>query len=125
MSPFKDRVIQIIRMIPQGRVASYGQVAAYAGLPRAAREVGWTLRDSKEDMPWWRVLNNAGKISIDGNMSADKTLQRKLLEGDGIEVADDFTLDMEKYRWRLDTQTIKQLRLDDEYIEKLVTKYGV
>jgi len=123
MSPFKDRVISIIRMIPQGKVASYGQIAAYAGLSRAAREVGWILRGSREDMPWWRVLNNAGKISIEGNMQADKTLQRKLLENDGIEVLEDFTLNMEKYRWKLDTETIKQLQLEEEYVQRLLAKY--
>ena len=123
MSPFKDRVISIIRMIPQGKVASYGQIAAYAGLPRAAREVGWILRGSREDMPWWRVLNNAGKISIEGNMQADKTLQRKLLENDGIEVLEDFTLNMERYRWRLDSETIKQLQLEEEYVQQLLAKY--
>jgi methylated-DNA-protein-cysteine methyltransferase-like protein len=123
MSPFKDSVISIIRMIPQGKVASYGQIAAYVGLPRAAREVGWILRGSKEDMPWWRVLNNAGKISIEGNMTADKVLQRKLLENDGVEVLEDFTLNMELYRWRLDAEVIKQLQLDDEYIQQLLVKY--
>jgi methylated-DNA-protein-cysteine methyltransferase-like protein len=110
-------------MIPQGKVASYGQIAAYAGLPRAAREVGWILRGSRGDMPWWRVLNNAGKISIEGNMQADKTLQRKLLENDGVEVLKDFTLNMEKYRWRLNSETIKQLQLEEEYVQQLLVKY--
>lgn len=123
MSPFKAKVIEIIRMVPQGKVVSYGQVAAYTGAPRAAREVGWVLREAKEDMPWWRVLNNAGKISIDGNMSADKNLQRKLLENDGVEVGENFVLDMEKYRWKLEPEAIKKLQLDSEYVDQVLAKY--
>ncbi len=122
-SPFKQKVVSLVRLIPQARVASYGQIALYTGLPRAAREVGWVLRASKEDMPWWRVLNNAGKISIDGNMQADKGLQRRLLESEGIEVSDEFTLDMEKYRWIMSKDQLKKLQLSDEYIEMVMQKY--
>ena len=51
--------------IPYGRVVSYGQVAAYVGVPRGARQVGWTLRRLEDiDIPWWRVINNEGRISI-------------------------------------------------------------
>ena len=78
MSPFTEKVVAIVRMIPQGKIASYGQVALYAGLPRAARQVGWVMREVQEDMPWWRVLNNKGRISIEGNWHADKHLQKKL-----------------------------------------------
>lgn len=89
MSPFKDRVIAIVRMIPEGKVVSYGQVALYAGLPRAAREVGWILKSTeggsgrsqvRVDLPWWRVINKEGKITIDGTKFHSKNLQKKLLE---------------------------------------------
>lgn len=125
MSPFKDKVIQIIRLVPPGKVVSYGQVAAYAGVPRAAREVGWVLNGTQDpdSLPWWRVLNNKGYLSIRGNQEVDKNLQRKLLESEGIEVMDDFTLDMEKYRWKLDPESVKQLQLDEEYIERVLAKY--
>lgn len=125
MSPFKDRVITIIRSVPEGKVVSYGQVALYAGLPRAAREVGWILRSSKEDMPWWRVINNKGFISIEGNWQADKMTQKQLLEAEGIEVSDDMMVDMEKYRFIADEKQLKEFQLPADYIEKIIVKYGV
>jgi methylated-DNA-protein-cysteine methyltransferase related protein len=120
MAPFTEKVIQIIRMIPQGKVASYGQIALYAGLPRAARQVGWILRESKEDMPWWRVLNNTGRISIEGNWQADKSLQKKLLERDGVVVSDEFILDIEKYRWKISREDATALQLSQEQIDKII-----
>ena len=124
-SSFKHRVIDIIRLIPHGKVASYGQIALYTGLPRAAREVGWILKASKDDMPWWRVLNNSGRISIEGNWEADKGLQRRLLESEGVEVSDDFTLDIEKYRWRITPAEAKKLQLPAEEIDHIIQKYSV
>lgn len=125
MLSFKQRVIDIIRLIPHGKVVSYGQIALYAGLPRAAREVGWILKASKDDMPWWRVLNNSGRISIEGNWEADKTLQSKLLSAEDIVVREDFTLDIEKYRWRISEEEAKKLQLPQEEIERIVEKYGM
>ncbi len=124
-SAFKNRVIDIIRLIPHGKVASYGQIALYAGLPRAAREVGWILKASKDDMPWWRVLNNSGRISIEGNWEADKGLQRKLLEAEAIAIREDFTLDIEQYRWRITQEEAKKLQLPPEEIERIMQKYSL
>ncbi len=101
MTNFKQRVISCAKQIPRGRAASYGQVAAAAGNPRAARQVGGILRTlgPGSKVPWWRVINNQGYISIKGNWNADKNLQRELLAGEGIEVSDDFRVDMKKYRF--------------------------
>lgn len=102
MSRFKTRVIEIVCAIPKGKVLSYGQVAAYAGLPMAAREVGWilhTLGSDDVDIPWWRVVNNKGYLSIRGNQRADKELQAKLLRAEGVEVDHEFTLNMISYRY--------------------------
>ncbi len=101
MSAFKMKVIKVVSQIPYGAVASYGQVALYCGSPRAAREVGTILNrlEGKEEIPWWRVVNNAGRISIKGSeYSAD--FQRKLLRAEGIVVTDDFTFEIEEYRWK-------------------------
>jgi methylated-DNA-protein-cysteine methyltransferase related protein len=125
MTPFKDKVVAIIRSVPQGKVISYGQVALYAGLPRAAREVGWILRGSKEDMPWWRVINNKGVISIEGNWQADKRTQKQLLEADGVEVSSDMIVDMDKYRFIANEEQLKQFQLEPEYIRKIIEKYGM
>jgi methylated-DNA-protein-cysteine methyltransferase-like protein len=99
---FKARVIKIIAGIPYGRVMSYGQVAAVAGSPRAARQVGGILRhyDGDDGLPWWRVVNNAGHISIKGNFIATPSRQKQLLEAEGVLVSREYSLDMEKYRFR-------------------------
>ena len=102
MIGFKEKVINFIKKIPKGKVASYGQVAAVAGSPRAARQVGGILRNiNTQDgiIPWWRVVNNQGVISIKGNWTATKELQKSLLVKDGVKVKPDFTLDIEKYRY--------------------------
>jgi methylated-DNA-protein-cysteine methyltransferase related protein len=100
MSPFTQKVIEAVQMIPPGKVMSYGQIALYIGAPRAARQVGWTLRNigPETTIPWWRVINQKGRISIKGNFYADRELQKKLLEAEGIEV-NDFQVEMGKYRF--------------------------
>lgn len=98
---FREQVIKAINKIPKGRVVSYGQVASYCGSPRAARQVGWMLRtlDGDNSDPWWRVINNAGYISIKGNIIATPPLQKSFLESDGVEVSDDLKIDIKKYRY--------------------------
>jgi len=63
-STFTQKVIQVIKSIPYSKVVSYGQVAAYVGVPRASLQVGWILRSIKDSnsLPWWRVVNNKGRI---------------------------------------------------------------
>ncbi|MBI5530029.1 MAG: MGMT family protein [Candidatus Doudnabacteria bacterium] len=100
---FKENVIKFLQKVPKGKVVSYGQAAAAAGSPRAARQVGGILRSidtTAEKVPWWRVVNNGGVISIKGNWTATKDLQKQLLEKEGIKIERDFSLDMEKYRWK-------------------------
>src|SRR5690348_12743642 len=100
MTKFQQAVLNAVRVIPYGQVASYGQIAAYVGLPRAARQVGWIMRElDAANFPWWRVVNNAGRISIKGNIEASADQQKDLLMKESIEVEDDLKLDIEKYRW--------------------------
>lgn len=101
MSGFKQKVLSLVSKIPRGQVASYGQIAAALGSPRAARQVGWVLRGSDFPdrlFPWWRVVNNKGEISIKGNPTATKLQQKTLLEKEGVKVSPEFILEMEKYR---------------------------
>lgn len=100
MEQFRDQVIAFIKKVPKGKVVSYGQVAAACGHPRAARQVGGILRGLGEaiKLPWWRVINNEGVISIKGNWTATKELQRQLLLRDGVAVTKNFTVHMQKYR---------------------------
>lgn len=123
-SPFKKKVIEIVNRIPYGHVASYGQVALYCGVPRAAREVGWTLNTMENtiEVPWWRVINTKGQITIKGS-EFTPDFQKKLLESEGIVVNPDFTLEMEKYRWRPAPSDLPTFELSKEYLESLLEKY--
>ena len=120
MSRFKDKVIKVVKSVPKGKVVSYGQVALYVGIPRAARQVGWTLNRMKgaEDAPWWRVVNNQGRISIKGSKytAAD---QMDLLRKESIEISDDLTFDIEKYRFVPSAGMLKKFELDPLYISTI------
>lgn len=102
---FKEQVIALVRKIPRGKVVSYGQVAAAVGQPRAARQVGWALHtlDGDDSVPWWRVINNEGRISIKGNMMSTPLAQKNFLEAEGIIVSEDFKIEIDKYRYRFPT----------------------
>lgn len=99
MNAFSAQVIKIVKSIPKGKVASYGQVALLAGKPRAARQVGWVLNQLSDDKtPWWRVINNSGKISIKhSEITAEE--QKARLEDEHIFVSQNFQVDINKYRW--------------------------
>lgn len=127
MSEFRQRVITVIQHIPFGTVVSYGQVAVMIGAPRAARQVGWILNSSEGgvELPWWRVVNNIGYLSIRGTNAADKSLQAKLLRAEGIEVTEDFHLDMKQYRFKPDEEFLNQFQLRDEYRTKVLEKYSL
>lgn len=85
-SGFFRRVYGVVRRIPAGRVATYGQVAALAGTPRAARAVGWALRAldaaAAARVPWHRVVNAAGAISPRPGLSPE--IQRRRLRAEGV-----------------------------------------
>lgn len=101
MLTFKDKVISTVKSIPKGKVVSYGQVATLAGSPRAARQVGQILRSLEPGLlPWWRVVNSRGHLSIKHNFEATKELQKKLLAEEGVEVSGDYRVDLLKHRWQ-------------------------
>ncbi|MGQ9426357.1 MGMT family protein [Gilvimarinus sp. F26214L] len=81
----RERIFQVIVRIPHGRVATYGQVARLAGLPRAARLVGSTLRGLPKDtkLPWHRVINASGRISLPTDGSGK--VQKERLETEGVD----------------------------------------
>ena len=122
-SNFKNGVIKIVRNIPSGKVVSYGQVAIYLGIPRAARQVGWTLNRLGKDIkvPWWRVINNTGRISIKGSEYTPED-QKERLESEGVEVGKDYEIDIEKYRFLADRKFIKEMGLDESYLDQLSSK---
>jgi methylated-DNA-protein-cysteine methyltransferase-like protein len=112
---FFDRVYIVVRQIPYGKVASYGQIAALLGHPQAARTVGWALSALRDrdiaDVPWQRVINSAGRISISrADLSAD--MQRGLLEAEGVQFDERGYVDWRRFGWR---------GLAPEVIERLIS----
>lgn len=123
MSKFSEKVVKVVESVPPGKVVSYGQVALYVGVPRAARQVGWILRQSEgKDLPWWRVINNEGRISIKGNRYNTPELQRKLLQAEKVSVNEDFEIDIEEYRYRADIPQLAAYKLDEDYIAIVLQK---
>jgi len=98
---FARAVYAVVREIPRGRVVTYGQVAAILGHPRAARAVGTALsnlpRGLARVVPWQRVINASGRISIRGDFMRPD-LQRQLLELEGIAFRGG-QVDLRRYRW--------------------------
>lgn len=101
-SDFYKDVYKLVCKIPAGRVATYGQVATMLGKPRGARLVGWALNSCLTNVPWQRVINRQGMISIE-NMRASKDLQASLLKNEGVEVTfkqGNYWIDLKKYLWQ-------------------------
>ena len=96
---FYQRVIDIIKSIPAGKVATYGQIAAYAGNYRAARQVAFILHSSsrKENLPWHRVVNSKGSISL--KPSHGYEIQKKLLKKEGIIFKKNNCIDLKRFQW--------------------------
>jgi methylated-DNA-protein-cysteine methyltransferase-like protein len=97
---FFERVYHVVRMIPAGRVATYGQVARLLGAPRAARTVGWALRavPAGSGVPWHRVVNARGTISL-GRRSGGAEIQRALLEEEGVVFDEGGRIDLGSFGW--------------------------
>ncbi|HET9581250.1 MAG TPA: methylated-DNA--[protein]-cysteine S-methyltransferase [Gemmatimonadota bacterium] len=91
----------MVRRIPAGKVTTYGHVAALCGKPRAARTVGWALHalPDESDVPWQRVVNHRGGISI-WKVGVPAALQRALLEEEGVVFRPDGTVDLGRWGWR-------------------------
>jgi methylated-DNA-protein-cysteine methyltransferase-like protein len=100
MTTFTERVYRMVRRVPHGRVVSYGGIAALLGQPRAARGVGQALHALPDgsDVPWWRVVNRNGEISIRG-VPHGAQLQRALLEGEGVEFGSVGRVDWKRFGW--------------------------
>ena len=96
-----ERIYAVVRRIPRGRVATYGQVAELAGLGGHARQVGYALHRSPDErqLPWHRVVNAAGQVSRRREPGSDY-LQRSLLEGEGLHFDERERVDLDRYRWR-------------------------
>lgn len=97
-----ERIYRVVRRIPKGRVATYGQVAELAGIPRQPRQVGYALhalRDGGERVPWQRVINARGEVS-DRSEPGAESLQRALLESEGVVFDPRGRVDLTRFRWK-------------------------
>jgi methylated-DNA-protein-cysteine methyltransferase-like protein len=94
---FRDQVYDWVARIPTGKVMTYGQISALCGHPRAARIVGQIAQFGPEGLPWQRVVYKDGRLA--GAFPGGRTFQASLLEGDGVEVSADFTVDIAKVLW--------------------------
>lgn len=97
-TPFQRRVIAVVRRIPPGRVATYGDIAGRAGSPRAARAVGTIMRDCRDpSVPCHRVIGAAGAL---GGYGRNLQVKRELLRAEGIEVGMRRIRRFADVRWR-------------------------
>ena len=93
---FEQRVWDVVRQVPHGRVITYGRVARFLGTPHLARTVGYAMARCPDDVPWHRVINSQGKISPRRSLES-VVLQRHLLEQEGIVFDEDEAVDLQRY----------------------------
>jgi len=93
---FKSHIYELVARIPEGRVMSYGQIAALCGQPRAARAVGMIAHFGPEDLPWQRVVNSRGGLA--SGFWGGRQAHKALLEAEGITVKN-YQIDIKKLVW--------------------------
>lgn len=101
MESRRARIYAVVAMIPAGRVTTYGRVAALAGLPGQARQVGYALAalDAAHDLPWHRVINARGEVSRRAERR-DEERQRALLEREGVRFDADGRVSLLRFGWQ-------------------------
>lgn len=98
----QHEIYQVVALIPRGKVATYGQIAALAGFPRHARLVGYALNRQlapDSELPWHRVINAQGRLSLHKLDIHAENLQRFKLEQEGVEFLND-RINLKQYRWQ-------------------------
>ncbi len=96
---FYEQVWTWVKEIPQGKVVTYGQIATALGSPRAARAVGYAMYSVQDaDIPWHRVINSKGHISLGGQLARPE-LQRQLLLQEGITFDREGRIELKTYQW--------------------------
>jgi methylated-DNA-protein-cysteine methyltransferase-like protein len=98
MSELYEKIYIVIRKIPRGKVATYGQIARLAGMGSHARLVGYSLHalTPEKRVPWHRVVGAGGKISLGGE---GYTTQRKILESEGVEFDEKGKIPLKRFGW--------------------------
>lgn len=102
---FFERVYRVVRLIPEGKVTSYGAIATYLGMAKSARMVGWAMNGSHtKDVPAHRVVNKKGLLTGKHHFEGTNLMQQ-LLENEGIEIIENQIQNLEIYFW----DPVKQL----------------
>jgi methylated-DNA-protein-cysteine methyltransferase-like protein len=94
---FRESVEALVAQIPQGRVMTYGQIAALCGNARAARIVGGIAHFGKPNLPWQRVVNKQGGLAA--GYPGGRSGHKQVLEAEGVKVSDDYKIDIDKHLW--------------------------
>lgn len=102
---FKQRVYDLVAQIPEGRLMTYGQIAAHCGAAWAAWEVGQIAHTGPTTLPWQRVVNKQGGLAV-GWPNGGRAAQGALLEAEGVKVSDDFKVDIGKHLWNPQQTTL-------------------
>jgi methylated-DNA-protein-cysteine methyltransferase-like protein len=99
-----QKIYDLVAVISPGKVATYGQIARYTGMPRDARQVAYALHVLPDGttIPWHRVINRLGKVSYAPSRNGSDTLQRVLLEREGIIFDPEGIIDLERYQNRFE-----------------------
>jgi methylated-DNA-protein-cysteine methyltransferase-like protein len=107
-----ERIFAVVRIVPKGRVTTYGTVARLAGFPGQARLVGYALSalQTGTAVPWHRVINAQGKLSLEQKGSASGITQRLRLEREGVRVDAAGRVDLATFGWRLNAEAPRRAR---------------
>jgi methylated-DNA-protein-cysteine methyltransferase-like protein len=120
-TPFTREVKKAIRAIPRGRVATYGQIAALAGRERGARGVAWILHSSSEaaGLPWHRVINGRGAISLRRGRGFEE--QKRRLAAEGVVVGPGGRIDLKRYQWEPQAGAAGRSRAARKFLRGMLT----
>jgi methylated-DNA-protein-cysteine methyltransferase-like protein len=95
---YRERVFDLVRKIPRGRVMTYGQIAIILGEGYTARTVGYVMHSSDDGVPWQRVINSQGKCST-GRLTMPLNLQQSMLEQEGVVFNKSGKCDLNQFQW--------------------------
>ena len=110
---FDKAVLDTVLCIPYAKVATYCQIAELIGAYGYARQVGWSLRRLvlPSSVPWYRVVNSKGKITMKISRDGSDWIQIKLLQEEGILIDDGFTINLKTYKWKPDLNKNSKLKI--------------
>ncbi|MDQ2767070.1 MAG: MGMT family protein [Gemmatimonadota bacterium] len=97
----RTRIYDVVRRVPRGKVATYGQIATMAGLDGQARQVGYAMAaiGRASAVPWQRIINAQGRISLRSEGPAGSIIQQQLLEQEGV-IFNDSRVDLKRFGWK-------------------------